>query len=392
MVTKIPADDANRFLLRRRQTYHVIPVPNSGLLDDTDYVAPRAAEAAPRRKANSLDEQRPRPKLRTAGKLPPIETRSTFFQSEKLVKPSPLKSRPDILDAYRPIREIGKGAFGTVYAVEERNPTSKHKKVFACKILQTDDGDEKANLPSFLNEVELMMANNGHPNLQDLVDFAIEGDKAVIISTMCYGGDLKMALEKYGKLSEKQARAVMSGVFRGLSHLHSQGIAHRDVKLDNILMVDKGDLCSVKIIDMGFAKKLHSQAECDEALHTVCGTPLYIAPELIHKSRDGQIDRKAGYDIKVDMWACGIIMFTLLSGIPPFSVDRNKSIYELFDEIKRGKFVFDDYEWKGVSESAKDLITSLLNVDPKKRTGASSALRHAWFLDSGMHVKSHSAQ
>jgi len=334
-----------------------------------------------RRKANSLDEPRP-PAAKTESSTSLFARRKTWTNT-KCLTASALKPRPEILDDYKPIREIGKGAYGVVYAVEERFPTSKKPRVFACKILdiQSKSEDSKAGLQNVLNEVELMMASTGHPNLQDLVDFALADNQVVIISSMCYGGDLAKAVESRGCLSEVQARGAMAGIFRGLSHLHAQGIVHRDLKLENVLIAEKGDFSSVKIIDYGFAKQLCGASS--EAMNTVCGTPMYIAPELIARDpKTGRIEDRAEYGTKIDMWACGVVMYSLLSGSPPFSATGKTSIYQVFNDIREGKYNFtDDPVWASVSETAKDLIASLLTVDPKKRIAAKSALRHPWLLD-----------
>ena len=170
----------------------------------------------------------------------------------------------------------------------------------------------------------------------------------------------------------------MGGIFRGLSHLHSQGIAHRDLKLENVIVTEKEDLSSVKITDIGFATKLCPQEASDRALHAARGTPLYIAPEEILSSEESQKASDCG--TPVDMWACGIMLFTLLSGHSPFSADGDKSMMrEVFADIKKGRFDFDEHIWKGLSESAKDLIMSLLDVNPERRISAKEALRHPWF-------------
>ena len=393
-----PADTLRIRLRTRRQstTSHEISSASRSIEPEAAFSASKGPAAL--RKSRSVDDRRPSfDDVKAAGRrLPPIAgpTKTSLNRDSpaEVDNQKPRRPLPTFADTYRPLREIGKGSYGVVYAVEERNVTSGKRRVFACKVLKVNSRNcdiikQTVRLKdAILREVELMMSISRHPNLQDLVDFAVTDDRIFIISSMCYGGDLRMALDKYGLFCEEQARSAMAGIFRGLSHLHSQGIVHRDIKLDNILVAEKGNLGSVKIIDMGFAKKLCLQnGTGSEALHTVCGTPIYIAPELVALSRDaaGAIDEtwKTGYGTKVDMWSCGVVMFTLLSGYPPFYPKNTKSIHDLFADIRKGRFAFDGEVWQDVSESAKDLIVGLLNVDPDKRLSAEQALSHPWFLD-----------
>ena len=320
--------------------------------------------------------------------------------------------KPKIFEKYKPLKLIGKGQYGTVLAVEERYHPSSHviderdtgknmgrasrestrrRRMYACKVVDiapqgVDGSAEKqaSRLNDVMNEMQMMVApgDGGHPNVQDLVDFVVEDGKAYIVSSLCRGGDLAQALEMRGCLCEEDARSITAGILRGLAHLHSRGVAHRDIKLENVLLCDsKHDFSKIKIIDMGFAKQLTSlnEAPCAEALHTVCGTPMYIAPEMIRPTVwTGNIHVEARYGTQADMWSTGIILYCLLSGSPPFKATGDRSPIELFKDIEKAAFDFWDPVWETVSDDALDLIQCLLEPDSARRLTAAEALRHPW--------------
>lgn len=161
-------------------------------------------------------------------------------------------------------------------------------------------------------------------------------------------------------------RTIMKQLFEAVSFIHSNGIVHRDLKPENILLDDKLD---VKITDFGFAKVIGPH----EKLYELCGTPGYLAPELLKASMYENVD---GYDKKVDIWACGVIMYTLLVGFPPFW-HRKQLI--MLRNIMEGKYEFCSPEWDDITDQPKDLIRKLLVVDPRRRITAEEALQDEFF-------------
>ena len=310
---------------------------------------------------------------------------------------------PSIFEKYKVLKRIGNGQFGEVFAVKARHQgtaadahhhqssetaaTEKAKdNLYACKVINiatstSHRSEDDTLLEEVFQEIGVMLESS-HPNVQDLVDFSVENDKVYIVSSLCRGGDLAQALELRGCLCEEDAKAVMAGILRGLSYLHSRGIVHRDIKLENILLSKSShDMSNVKIIDMGFAKKLSgSKATCDEVFNTVCGTPLYIAPELVRPRRKaGTRQVVARFGTPADMWSCGVVLYGLLSGCLPFHADDGKAnIKELFEDIANAAYDFSDPVWSMVSDEALSLIEGLLEVDPSKRLTAEEALRHPW--------------
>ena len=332
---------------------------------------------------------------------PSLSNSGSAARSARASDPGGRRSlRPAIFDKYKPVKMIGKGQCGTVFAVETRtkdsarlpmiaarNQRPESGSLYACKIIDIakpseNPGKDKELLDDVLKEIDAMKGSK-HPNVQDLIEYSVESDKVYIVSSLCRGGDLAQALELRGCLCEEDAKTVMAGILRGVSHLHSRGVVHRDLKLENILLANcSHDMSKVKIIDMGFAKKLSSAGATStegEAMHSVCGTALYFAPEVVKPSLSaGELRHKARFGTKVDMWSCGVILYCLLSGCPPFQVSKTNALWQLFEDISSATYDFADPVWELLSDDALGMVEGLLKADPAKRMSAEEALQHPW--------------
>ncbi|CAM9242759.1 unnamed protein product, partial [Choristocarpus tenellus] len=162
--------------------------------------------------------------------------------------------------------------------------------------------------------------------------------------------------------NEKEARDLVCTLLEAVKYCHDRGIVHRDLKPENLLLVSEDNDALVKVADFGFAQKFMP----DIGLTTQCGTPGYVAPEILMRKK---------YNQAVDMWSVGVITYVLLGGYPPFH-DENQT--KLFMKIKKGVYVFHPEYWSDISSEAKDLISKMLTVDPKKRITASEALEHPY--------------
>ncbi|XP_050553006.1 phosphorylase b kinase gamma catalytic chain, skeletal muscle/heart isoform isoform X3 [Spodoptera frugiperda] len=187
-----------------------------------------------------------------------------------------------------------------------------------------------------------------------------------LVFELCKNGELFDYLTSVVTLSEKKTRYIMRQVLEGVRHVHSKCIVHRDLKPENILLDDQ---LNVKITDFGFAKVLKD----GEKLFELCGTPGYLAPETL---KANMFDDAPGYGKEVDIWACGVIMFTLLVGCPPF---WHRKQMVMLRNIMEGKYSFTSPEWADISDDPKDLIRRLLVVEPSERLGIIDALNHPFF-------------
>lgn len=182
-----------------------------------------------------------------------------------------------------------------------------------------------------------------------------------LVAEYLEGGELFDRIVHKSSYTESEARDVCKILFGALSYMNSKGIAHRDLKPENLLLQYKDSDSEIKIADFGFAKKTEG-----DSLKTLCGTPGYVAPEVL---------RKVKYGTKADMWAMGVIIFIMLGGYPPFYAESPRELLRL---TKKGEFEFDPEYWKDISSGIKDLICALLTTDPNKRASADEILEHPY--------------
>ncbi|ESO93820.1 hypothetical protein LOTGIDRAFT_228585 [Lottia gigantea] len=212
------------------------------------------------------------------------------------------------------------------------------------------------------NEVAILRKVK-HPNIILLVEEFETKENVYLVMELVKGGDLFDAISNSTKYTEQDASGMIYNLAGALKYLHSLNIVHRDIKPENLLVCDHGDESkSLKLGDFGLA------TEVNDVLYTVCGTPTYVAPEVLAES---------GYGVKIDIWSAGVITYILLCGFPPF-VSKNDIQEELFDQILEGKFEFIQPYWDDVSDSAKELISNMLVIDPEHRYTAEQVLQHPW--------------
>lgn len=290
--------------------------------------------------------------------------------------------RDKIRDVYKIGRTIGTGGFSVVKLVTDR----ENGQVWACKIMTVPEpgkepGDGESTQLDIFKEIDILM-NLRHPNIIHLKEYFEESGRVYIIMEYLAGGELLDALltkEKAGDgteahYSEADARVIFKQLMEGVKYLHDSDIVHRDLKLENLLLGKKGDINTIKIADFGLAKKY-----APGALSTICGTPQYVAPEIIKGGKEPYT-----YGKECDLWSCGVILFILLGGYPPF---YDSSEPGLFRKIRAGKYNMNDPVWDAVSKDAKDLLANLLNVNPAERLTVDQVLRHKWMSedDSKQH-------
>ncbi|XP_075705346.1 phosphorylase b kinase gamma catalytic chain, liver/testis isoform isoform X2 [Rhinoderma darwinii] len=230
---------------------------------------------------------------------------------------------------------------------------------------------------STAKEMEILYQVSQHPFIITLIDSYESSTFIFLVFDLMKRGELFDYLTEKVTLSEKETRCIMRSLLEAVLYLHSNNIVHRDLKPENILM---DDCLNIKLSDFGFSCVLKPQ----ERLRELCGTPGYLAPEILKCSMD---ETHPGYGKEVDLWACGVIMFTLLAGSPPFWHRRQMLMLRM---IMDGRYQFSSPEWDDRSATARDLISHLLQVFPDKRLTADQALQHPFFQshqrDSGSTV------
>eukprot|EP01117_Protostelium_nocturnum_P012261 TRINITY_DN450_c0_g3_i1.p1 TRINITY_DN450_c0_g3~~TRINITY_DN450_c0_g3_i1.p1 ORF type:complete len:303 (-),score=63.59 TRINITY_DN450_c0_g3_i1:262-1122(-) len=260
----------------------------------------------------------------------------------------------DISEVYVLGEEIGRGSFSTV----KRGRNKKTGKENAIKIIQ------KKFIKLHLLEREIqIMKQLKHDHILPLIDVYENKDNIYLVLELVTGGELFDRIVERGNYSEQDAAAVVAQILGAVSYLHSQGVVHRDLKPENLLCTNstnKTDPVHIYVADFGLSRVFEDR----EQLNTYCGSPEYVAPEVL---------ACVPYEKAVDLWSVGVITYILLTGFLPF-YDKNHAL--LFEKIQNVDYNWDDCP--EVSPAAKHFIQHLLVKDPKRRYTAEVALQHPW--------------
>ncbi|WRX18147.1 Protein kinase domain - like 10 [Theobroma cacao] len=256
--------------------------------------------------------------------------------------------------------QLGWGQFGVIRACSDKLTGE----VLACKSIAKDRLVTPDDFCSIKLEIEIMTRLSGHPNVVDLKAVYEDEDFVHLVMELCAGGELFHRLEKYGSFSEFEARVLFKHLMEVVKYCHDNGIVHRDLKPENILLATKSSSSPIKLADFGLATYIKQ----GQSLHGTVGSPFYIAPEVL----------AGGYNQAADVWSAGVILYILLSGMPPFG---GKTKSKIFDAVRAAELRFPTDPWDHISVSARDLITRMLCVDPSKRLTAAKVLAHPWVED-----------
>ncbi|XP_038665776.1 serine/threonine-protein kinase DCLK1-like [Scyliorhinus canicula] len=278
-------------------------------------------------------------------------------QSELLLsRHQQAKPHREIERYYEIGRTIGDGNFALVKECRLKNTEYE----YAVKII--DKSKLKGKEIMIENEIAIVRSLS-HPNIVRFIEEFETEEEIYLIMEYIHGGDLFDAITDSVKFTENNAALMMNNLCDALAYIHSKNIVHRDLKPENLLVQHKADGRTVlKLADFGLALKVTNP------IFTVCGTPTYVAPEILSET---------GYGLEVDMWATGVILYILLCGFPPFrSLERDQE--ELFEMIQLGEYEFLSPYWDSISDGAKDLVRKLLVVNPRNRYTAQQVLQHSW--------------
>jgi len=264
----------------------------------------------------------------------------------------------EITEVYDIGETLGTGHFSKVKLGTHKKTQMK----VAIKIIQKPTGSKIAMLKA---EVDILTKCD-HPNVVKMYA-CYETDKILyLVLELLTGGELFDCIIAKGHYSEADARSLSVTLLDAIKYLHEQGVAHRDLKPENILLKDSSSAAAVKITDFGLSKIFADDTAGEVVMKTACGTPGYVAPEVLAHDQ---------YSSQVDLWSIGVIVYILLCGFPPFYGDNDA---QMFKKIKAGSYKFLAPYWDPISADAKDFVAKLLVVDPRKRMTAAEALNHRW--------------
>uniref|UniRef100_A0A131Z2A5 calcium/calmodulin-dependent protein kinase n=1 Tax=Rhipicephalus appendiculatus TaxID=34631 RepID=A0A131Z2A5_RHIAP len=260
-------------------------------------------------------------------------------------------------DNYELKEELGKGAFSIVRRCVQKSTGLE----FAAKIINTKKLSSR-DFQKLEREARICRKLN-HPNIVRLHDSIQEEGYHYLIFDLVTGGELFEDIVAREYYSEADASHCIQQILESVNHCHQNNVVHRDLKPENLLLASKAKGAAVKLADFGLAIEVQGE---QQAWYGFAGTPGYLSPEVLKKDPYGK---------PVDIWACGVILYILLVGYPPF---WDEDQHRLYAQIKAGAYDYPSPEWDTVTPEAKNLINSMLTVNPAKRITAAEALKHPW--------------
>ncbi|XP_062327977.1 serine/threonine-protein kinase 33 [Osmerus eperlanus] len=284
--------------------------------------------------------------------------------AERKVPHTRLEEEAEIQRIFSFGRKLGKGSFGVVC---EATHIDTRKKWAIKKVNKEKAGSSGVKLLE--REVSILKRVN-HAHIIHLEEVFETPKRMYLVMELCEGGELKELLQKNRRFSEEESRHIIRSLAEAIVYLHKKDIVHRDLKLENILVKtyhhgSDNDMIRIKVTDFGLSVKKGGVGS-ENMLKATCGTPIYMAPEVINAHE---------YSQQCDMWSIGVIMFMLLCGEPPFVSSSEDSLFEM---IKKGELTFAGPVWDTVSDAAKKVLRCLLKVDPAHRITANELLDNPW--------------
>eukprot|EP00012_Vannella_robusta_P005522 CAMPEP_0206199686 /NCGR_PEP_ID=MMETSP0166-20121206/10413_1 /ASSEMBLY_ACC=CAM_ASM_000260 /TAXON_ID=95228 /ORGANISM="Vannella robusta, Strain DIVA3 518/3/11/1/6" /LENGTH=436 /DNA_ID=CAMNT_0053617843 /DNA_START=1056 /DNA_END=2363 /DNA_ORIENTATION=+ len=265
------------------------------------------------------------------------------------------KVAESIEDVYEIGKELGSGAFSVVKSCVHKATGE----IYAVKIIRKEN--VKQDLHRLAIEMQVLETVK-HPNIIELKEVFETPTMLYIVTEQVTGGELFDRIVNKGSYTEKDAADLVIKFLEAIEYLHDKGIVHRDLKPENLLLKSKDNDTDIKLADFGLSKIVGQEV----LMQTACGTPGYVAPEILQAK---------GYGKEVDLWSVGVITYILMCGFPPF---YNDNVPLLFESIMKAEFDYPAEYWDHISDDAIDFIDALLVVEPEHRLTARQALEHPW--------------
>ncbi|KAL5720734.1 non-specific serine/threonine protein kinase [Ranunculus cassubicifolius] len=284
---------------------------------------------------------------------------SAGLQIESVLK----RKTENIKEIYSLGRKLGQGQFGTTFFCLEKGSG----KEFACKSIAKRKLVTEEDVEDVRREIQIMHHLAGHPNVVSIKGAYEDAVAVHVVMELCAGGELFDRIIQRGHYSEKKAAELTRVIVGVVEACHSLGVMHRDLKPENFLFINQEEDSPLKTIDFGLSVFFKP----GEQFTDVVGSPYYVAPEVLRKN----------YGAECDVWSAGVIIYILLSGVPPFWDETEQGIFE---QVLKGELDFISDPWPNISESAKDLVRRMLVRDPKKRLTAHQVLCHPWVQVNGV--------
>ncbi|KAF8398011.1 hypothetical protein HHK36_016937 [Tetracentron sinense] len=254
-------------------------------------------------------------------------------------------------------RKLGQGQFGTTFFCLEKTT----EKELACKSIAKRKLTTEEDVEDVRREIQIMHHLVGHPNVISIIGAYEDAVAVHVVMELCAGGELFDRIIQRGHYTERKAAELARIIVGVVEACHSLGVMHRDLKPENFLFVNEEEDSPLKTIDFGLSVFFRP----GEMFTDVVGSPYYVAPEVLRKH----------YGPECDVWSAGVIIYILLSGVPPFWDETEQGIFE---QVLKGELDFMSDPWPNISDSAKDLVRKMLVRDPKKRPTAHEVLCHPW--------------
>ncbi|CAA7405251.1 unnamed protein product [Spirodela intermedia] len=290
---------------------------------------------------------------------PPPSSSSQPNSSSRPSSVLPYKTQ-NLKELYQIGKKLGQGQFGTTYLCVEKSTGLR----YACKTIPKRKLLCKEDYEDVYREIQIMHHLSEHPNVVRIKGAYEDPVFVHLVMELCAGGELFDRIVQKGHYTERKAAQLIKTIVGVVEACHSLGVMHRDLKPENFLFLNEDEDAALKATDFG----LSVFYKPGDTFSDVVGSPYYVAPEVLRKY----------YGPEADVWSAGVILYILLSGVPPFWAETESGI---FRQILQGALDFESEPWPCISESAKDLIRNMLNRNPRKRFTAHEVLCHPWIVD-----------